>query len=78
MGAGADVVHAGDECGAGGGADRGGGEGVVVAGRGLGEAVEIGRGGVAVSVAAEGGAHVLCGDPEDIRAICGEGGRGEK
>ncbi len=66
-------VHAGDEGGAGGGADGGIGEGVEVADTFAGELVEVWGLGEGVVVAAEVGAIIFAGDPEDI-GVGGTGG----
>ena len=60
-------VHAGDEARPARGAHAGDAEGVGVAHRRLREGVEVRRDRVRVAVAAEVRAHVLAGDPEDVR-----------
>lgn len=70
--AGAGWVEAADDGGACGGADGGVGPAFGEALAAGGEGVDVGCIGEGVAVAAEVGAHVLIGDPEDVGLFCGD------
>ena len=76
VGAESGLIQSGDDPAAAGGADTGGCECVGVADAAFGQGVDVGCDGVRVSVAADGGADVFAGKPEDVGTILGV--RGEE
>ncbi len=78
VGAESGLIQSGDDPAAARGADTGSSKGVGVADAAFGQSVDVGCDGVRVAVAADGGADVFAGKPEDVGTVLGVRGEEEE